>query len=180
LRVVFADRLRVNVELTEAATGVHVWSETYDAELKDICRAGRHRATRRRCSRCEAHPVRAGADTYEADRKPRGSRIRAAQARVLVACKPRKERRGQPRFSSPRSLEINQSDVDGYYTRGNILVWAGRATVALPWLESALRFDHGHLLTANSLCWAYYFLGHYNQAVEAADRALSRGPGRSN
>ncbi len=30
------DRLRVNVELTEAATGLHVWSETYDAEVKDI------------------------------------------------------------------------------------------------------------------------------------------------
>ena len=30
------DRLRVNVELTEAATGRHVWSETYDAEVKDI------------------------------------------------------------------------------------------------------------------------------------------------
>ena len=30
------DRIRVNVELTEAATGVHVWSETYDAEVKDI------------------------------------------------------------------------------------------------------------------------------------------------
>src|SRR5271169_6644376 len=30
------DRVRVNVELTEAATGVHVWSETYDDELKDI------------------------------------------------------------------------------------------------------------------------------------------------
>jgi hypothetical protein len=59
-------------------------------------------------------------------------------------------------------------------------VWAGRATEALPWLESAPRFDHGHLLTANSLCWAYYFFGRYNQAVEAADRALSRGPGRSN
>jgi adenylate cyclase len=29
-------RIRVNTELTEAATGVHVWSETYDAELKDI------------------------------------------------------------------------------------------------------------------------------------------------
>jgi tetratricopeptide (TPR) repeat protein len=59
-------------------------------------------------------------------------------------------------------------------------VWAGRATEALPWLESAPRFDHGHLLTANSLCWAYYFFGRYNQAVEAADRALSRAPGRSN
>jgi TolB-like protein/class 3 adenylate cyclase/Tfp pilus assembly protein PilF len=31
-----SDRVRVNVELTEAATGLHVWSEVYDAELKDI------------------------------------------------------------------------------------------------------------------------------------------------
>jgi len=30
------DRIRVNVELTEAAAGLHVWSETYDAEVKDI------------------------------------------------------------------------------------------------------------------------------------------------
>jgi adenylate cyclase len=30
------DRVRVNVALTEAATGHHVWSEVYDAELKDI------------------------------------------------------------------------------------------------------------------------------------------------
>src|SRR5262252_219085 len=31
-----ADRLRVNVELTDAATGRNVWSEAYDAEVKDI------------------------------------------------------------------------------------------------------------------------------------------------
>jgi TolB-like protein len=30
------DRVRVNVGLTEAATWHHVWSEAYDAELKDI------------------------------------------------------------------------------------------------------------------------------------------------
>jgi TolB-like protein/Tfp pilus assembly protein PilF len=30
------DRLRANAELTEAATGLHVWSEAYDAEVKDI------------------------------------------------------------------------------------------------------------------------------------------------
>jgi adenylate cyclase len=30
------DRVRVKAELTEAATGRHVWSEGYDAELKDI------------------------------------------------------------------------------------------------------------------------------------------------
>jgi adenylate cyclase len=31
-----ADRARVNAGLTEAATGRHVWSEGYDADLKDI------------------------------------------------------------------------------------------------------------------------------------------------
>ena len=30
------DRLRITVELTEAATGVHLWSDTYNSELKDI------------------------------------------------------------------------------------------------------------------------------------------------
>jgi adenylate cyclase len=30
------DRVRVNADLTEAATGRHVWSEAYDAEVKDI------------------------------------------------------------------------------------------------------------------------------------------------
>jgi adenylate cyclase len=30
------DRVRVNAELTEAGTGRHVWSEAYDAEVKDI------------------------------------------------------------------------------------------------------------------------------------------------
>jgi tetratricopeptide (TPR) repeat protein len=78
-----------------------------------------------------------------------------------------------------RALEINPSDVDNYQTRGNILVWAGRAADALPWLESALRFDRSHALTVQSLCWAYYFLGRYNEAVEAGDRALARSPGRS-
>ena len=31
-----ADRVRVSAELTEAATGRHVWSEDYDGEIKDI------------------------------------------------------------------------------------------------------------------------------------------------
>ena len=30
------DRLRITVKLTEAATGIHLWSDTYNAELKDI------------------------------------------------------------------------------------------------------------------------------------------------
>jgi hypothetical protein len=42
-----------------------------------------------------------------------------------------------------RPLEINLNDVDSYQTRGNILVRAGRATEALPWLEA-----HSVLTTA--------------------------------
>jgi adenylate cyclase len=30
------DRVRVNAELTEAATGRNVWSQAYEAEVKDI------------------------------------------------------------------------------------------------------------------------------------------------
>ena len=40
-----------------------------------------------------------------------------------------------------RSIPAMRKATD---TRGNILVWAGRAGEALPWLESALRFDRAH------------------------------------
>jgi tetratricopeptide (TPR) repeat protein len=62
---------------------------------------------------------------------------------------------------------------------GEILVWAGRAEEAMPWLEGAARFDRAHSLTSQDLCIAYYFLGRYREAVEAGDRALARSPGRS-
>jgi tetratricopeptide (TPR) repeat protein len=78
-----------------------------------------------------------------------------------------------------RALEINPSDAESYWQRGNILVWAGRAEEAMPWLEGVLRFDRAHILTSEGLCIAYYFLRRYSEAVEAGDRALARGPGRS-
>jgi adenylate cyclase len=78
-----------------------------------------------------------------------------------------------------RALEINPSDADIYQMRGTVLVWSGRAAEALPWLESALRFDRAHVVTAESMCMAHYFLHHYREAVEAGDRAVARSPGRS-
>jgi len=59
------------------------------------------------------------------------------------------------------------------------LVWAGKAEEALPWLEGVLRFDRVHSLTSQDLCIVYYFLRRYSEAVEAGDRALARGAGRS-
>src|SRR5262249_31047668 len=40
-----------------------------------------------------------------------------------------------------RALEINPSDAESFSMRGAILLWAGRAAEALPWLGGALRLD---------------------------------------
>jgi adenylate cyclase len=250
------DRLCVNVELTEAATGLHVWSETYDAEVKDIFAvqddiarrvvgAAAVKLTRFERERVLAKPTENLAayeyvlrgrevlshatreqndeaqDMFQRaiDRDPNyaadyaalgGAHFEAVvsgwtefrreeidQAEMLaqkaLALDPAtttayrllafidiyKRRYDLALGQIDRALEINPSDVDSLHARGNILVWAGRATEALPWLEAALRLDRGHVLAMASLSWAYYFLGRYNDAVEAGDRALSRSPGRN-
>jgi class 3 adenylate cyclase/TolB-like protein len=250
------DRLRVNVELTEAGTGVHVWSETYDAEGKDIFSvqddiarrvvgAAAVKLTRFEAERVLTKPTQnlaayeyvlrgreflshASRDkndeaaalfqraidldpNYAAAYAARGgshfeavvsgwtefrqdgleqAEMLAQKAlaldptttsayRLLAFINMYKRRYDLALGQIDRALEINPSDVDSYHTRGNILVWAGRAAEALPWLEGALRFDRGHILATQSLCWAYYFLGRYNDAVETGDRALARSPGRN-
>ena len=62
-----------------------------------------------------------------------------------------------------RALEINPSDADNYAYRGAILVWAGKAAEALPWLEGALRFDQANGFAAARLCMAYYLLRRYHR-----------------
>jgi adenylate cyclase len=80
---------------------------------------------------------------------------------------------------SDRALEINPSDADSYAYRGAVLMWAGRAAEALPWLEGALRFDQANGYAAAHLCMAYYFLRRYPEAVGACDRGLSQNIGRN-
>ena len=78
-----------------------------------------------------------------------------------------------------RALEFNPSDADNYAYRGSILMFAGRAAEALPWLEGALRFDQANGFAATRLCMVYYLLRRYTEAVDACDRGLSRDPGRN-
>jgi adenylate cyclase len=250
------DRLRVNVELTEAATGLRVWTETYDAEVKDIFAvqddiarrvvgAAAVKLTRFERERVLAKPTdnlaayefvlrgreflshisrdkndeAAALFQHAIDLDPNyaaayaalgGSHFEAVVSgwtefrqeeleqaetlaqkalaldptttsayRLLAIINMYKRRYDLALGQIDHALEINPSDVDSYHMRGTVLVWAGRAAEGLPWLEGALRFDRGHLLTVESLCKAYYFLGRYNEAVEAGDRALARNPGRS-
>ncbi len=56
-----------------------------------------------------------------------------------------------------RALEFNPSDADNYVQRGAVLVWAGRAAEALPWLEGALRFDRANGFAAASSAWRTTF-----------------------
>jgi adenylate cyclase len=250
------DRIRVNAELTEAATGVNVWSETYDSEGKDIfavqddiarrvvgaaavtlTRFERGRVLTKPTENLAAyeyvlrgreflsHPSRdkndEAADFFQRaiDLDPNyagayaalgGSHFEAVVSgwteflqdeldqaetlaqkalaidpsttsayRLLAIINMYKRRYDLALGQIDRALEINPSDAEIYSQRGIILVWAGRAAEALPWLEGALRFDRAHSLTSQNLCFAYFLLGRYPEAVESCDRALSRSPSRT-
>src|SRR6516164_8826591 len=250
------DRVRIGAELTEAASGVHVWSETYDAEVKDIF-AVQDDITRRvvgaaavKLTRFErervltkptenlaayeyvlrgreflSHATRdkndEAADLFQRaiDLDPNyaaayaalgGSHFEAVVSgwaefrqdeldqsetlaqkalaldpmttgayRLLAWVNMYRRRYDLALGQIDRALEINPSDAESYGQRGIILVWAGRAAEAVPWLEGALRFDRANSLTLQNLCTAYYFLGRYNDAVEACDRAVALSPGRN-
>jgi TolB-like protein/Tfp pilus assembly protein PilF len=250
------DRIRVNAELTEAATGVHVWSETYDSDGKDIF-AVQDDITRRvvgaaavKLTRFErervltmptknlaayeyvlrgrevlSHASRDKNDEAAAlfqraiDLDPNYAAAYAALGgshfetvvsgwtefprdeldkaeelaqkalaidpmttgayRVLAWVNMYRRRYDLSLGQIDRALEINPSDAESYGQRGIILAWAGRAAEALPWLDGALRFDRANDLISSNLCYAYFYLGRYAEAVESCDRALSRSPSRT-
>jgi adenylate cyclase len=250
------NRVRVGVQLTEAATGRLVWSETYNAEIDDIfavqetiaksvvgaaavelTRFERERALAKPTSNLAAyeyvlrgrgamsHDTRDSnyeasglfqraidldptyADAYAAlgfayfeavvsgwsefrtDDLERAEAL-AKKALVLDPATTRayhvlsqinvfRKRYDLALAQIDRALEFNPSDADNYTYRGTILVWAGRAAEALPWLEGALRFDRANGFAATKLCMAYYFLRRYAEAVDACDRGLSQKVGRN-
>jgi adenylate cyclase len=244
------DRLRVNAELTEAATGRNVWSEAYDAEVKDIfdvqqdiarrvvgaaavklTRFERDRALAKpteslaayeyvlrgrehlsRASRdsndeaqdmfqraidvdpsyAEAHAelgltlceaVASGWTEFIADDLARAETL-AQKALLLDSASTTAYRLlaevhlARRNFDLAlgqidRALKINPSDAESFSMRGSILVWAGSAAEALPWLEGALRLDNANARATFLLGTAYYFLDRYSASIEAMDHALA-------
>ena len=250
------DRLRVSVELTEAATGRNVWSEAYDAEVKDIfdvqqdiarrvvgaaavkltrferdralakpteslaayehvLRGREHFSRATRDSNDEAQDmfqraidldpsyaaayaelgltlieaVASGWTEFIADDLARAETL-AQKAllldsasttayRLLAEAHLARRRFDLALGQIDRALEFNPSDAESFSMRGNILVWAGRAAEALPWLEGALRLDNANARATFLLSTAYYFLDRYSASVEAMDHALAGGLGRN-
>jgi adenylate cyclase len=250
------DRLRVNVELTEAATGRNVWSEAYDAEVKDIFAvqediarrvvgAAAVKLTRFERDRALAKPteslaayeyvlrgrehfsratlnsndeaqdmfqraidldpsyaaayaelgltlieaVASGWTEFVADDLARAETL-AQKAlsldsasttayRLLAEVHLARRRFDLALGQIDRALEINPSDAESFSMRGAILVWAGRAAEALPWLEGALRLDNANARATFLIGTAYYLLDRYGASVEAMDRALAGNLGRN-
>src|SRR5215469_15142792 len=250
------DRVRVNAELSEAATGRNIWSQVYDAEVKDIFAvqediarqvvgAAAVKLTHFERERTLSKPtdslaayeaVLLGRDifsnasrekNYEAqklfehaiDLDPNYAAAYAALGgayyeavvsgwsefreqdlaraetlaqkalaldpattggyRVLAFVNNFKKRYDLALGQIDRALEINPNDAESYQVRGAVLVYAGRASEAINWLEAGLRFDREHINIARNLCTAYYLVGNYDEAVRSCDRANSRSPGRS-
>ena len=250
------DRLRVNVELTQAATGRNVWSEAYDAEVKDIfdvqqdiarrvVGAAAVKLTRFERDRALAKPTeslaayeyvlrgrehfsRATRDSNDEaqdmfqraiDLDPSYAAAYAELGLTLIEAEAsgwtefiaddlaRAETLAQKALSldsasttayrllaevhlatgrfdlalgqSDRALEINPNDAESLLMRGDILVLAGRAAEALPWLEGALRLDSANARATFLLGTAYYFLGRYGESVEAMDHGLAGSLGHT-
>jgi class 3 adenylate cyclase/TolB-like protein len=250
------DRLRVNAELVEAATGRNVWSEAYDAEVKDIfdvqediarrvvgaaavkltrferdralvkpteslaayeyvLRGREHfsRATRESNDDAQdmfqraidldpsyagayaelglslVEAVASGWTDFIADDLARAEAL-AQKAlsldpasttayRLLAEVHLMRRRFDLALGQIDRALEINPSDAACFSMRGEILVWAGKPTEALPWLEGALRLDGANTRATFLLGAAYYLLDRYGESVEAMDHALAGSLGRN-
>jgi len=79
-----------------------------------------------------------------------------------------------------RAIAINPNDAFNSNVRGSILIYAGRPSEAISWLEVSLRLDAASAPAALGLGMAKYFLAQYADGIEALDRSLARDPGRVN
>jgi class 3 adenylate cyclase/TolB-like protein/Tfp pilus assembly protein PilF len=249
------DKLRVSVGVTEAANGFRLWSDVYNAEIKDVftvqdeitqrivgataiklTRLERERVQRKPTANLAAYeyvlrgrehlnnPTRAANDEARAlfqravDLDPNYAAAHAAlgwthyeaavsgwtefpddevkraegSAQKALALDPATTRAFQlladiyvfrrdpdrALAEIDRALAINPSDGENFSVRGYVLLWSGRATEAVQWLEATLRLDGTDNRAAMNLGIAKFFLGQYDEAVAAFDRALARNPGR--
>jgi adenylate cyclase len=244
------DRVRVTAVLTEAATGRNIWSQAYDAEVKDIfgvqediarrvvgaaavklTRFERERVLGKSTETLAAYEyVLRGRETFSyatresnhearemfrraIDLDPNYAAAYAALGLSLVEGVSsgwtefvaddlkRAEALAQKALSldasltttyrllaeihsmqghidlalndTERALEINPNDAESFSERGGMLMWAGKATEALPWLQGALRLDPTSARADFLIGMTYYFLSRYGEAIEAMSRCLT-------
>ena len=179
------DRLRITVELTEAATGVHLWSDTYNAELKDIF-AVQDEITKRIVGAAAVKLTRL--ERERVSRKPTASL--AAYELVL---------RGRAELSNPTRAANDEAriqfqhaiDLDPNYAAAYVaLGWTHYEEAAAGWTEfpadeikraealaqKALALDPATTRAYRLLANVDNFRRDYDRALAQIDRALAINP----
>jgi adenylate cyclase len=182
------DQLRVNVELTEAATGRHLWSDVYNGELKDIF-AVQDEITRRIVGAAAVKLTRIERDRVL--RKPTANL--AAYEYVL---------RGRTDFGNPTRAANDEArvqfqhaiDLDPNYAAAYAaLGWAHYEAAVSGWTEfpddeikraeglaqKALALDPAITSASQLLAKVDVFRRDYDRALAQVDRALALNPSAS-
>ena len=179
------DRIRVNAELTETATGRRVWSEAYDAEVKDIF--GVQEDIARRVVGMAAVTL----TRYERERalaKPTESLAAyeyVLRGRERLANATREENdRAQEMFQRAIELDPNYAAayaaLGGTYFDAAVSGWAEFPNAAVERAETlaqkALSLDPATTSGYRLLAAIHMFRRHYDLALKQIDRALEVNP----
>jgi TolB-like protein len=153
-RALYQEALRLNPNLVPALAGL-AW--TYTAELEE-----------------SAHPDRSVLIS-ESDRI--SSRAIALDPTSIDAWFARKDalmflgRWDEALIAADRIIELDASNANGLLQRAWILIQTGKPAEAVPYIERAVAVDPLASWPYHFMCKAQLFMGHYDEAVAACERA---------
>jgi adenylate cyclase len=179
------DRLRITVELTEAATGIHLWSDDYNIETKDVF-AVQDEITK--------HIVGAAAvklTQFERDRALRKPTANLAAYELVL--RGRTDLQNQTRAANDAARALFQQAIDldpGYAEAYAALGWTHYESAVSGWTEfyedeikqaeslaqKALTLDPATTRALQLLANIHLFRRDYTRALADIDRALAINP----
>ena len=179
------DRLRITVELTEAATGFHLWSDHYDIELKEIFGV-QDEITERIVGLTATHITRV--ERERVLRKPTANLVAyeyVLRGRVGLA-HPTRAANDEARAQFERAIELDRNYAEAYAALGLthyeavVSGWTefpdDELKAAATFAQQALTLDPATSSAYQLLAFIDVFRGDYERASAQIDRALALNP----
>ncbi len=184
------NRLRITVKLIDASSGVQVWAERYDRDLKDVFTiqddiadrvvAALSKRLKEGALNRVARSYTPNLEAYDMYIQGRAKRIPPTPANIAVALKMFKE-----------AIEIDPKFAGGYAGAAYVHILrygnpsrAGASPsddleAALRLAEKAVKLDPGFGPAWGSLSEAYMRKGRYDEALQAIEKAMETAPNDS-